>query len=330
MSLFLQYLFFLLKLATVVFAILMVASALFAMSRKTKEHTKGKLYVRPLNKKYQAFADTLNAEILTKAERKKFVKEKKHQSKQQSKPIKKRIFVLNFQGDIKGSAVNGLREEITAILQVATPQDEVILKLESGGGMVSPYGLAASQLQRLKDKGIPLTVSIDKIAASGGYLMACVADKILAAPFAIIGSIGVVAQLPNFHRFLKKKDIDFELLTAGEYKRTLTIFGENTQKARAKTQGDLEEIHRLFKAFIESNRKTVDIDQVATGAHWLAKDALVLRLVDELITSDDYLNQYASNHQANIYELHYLTKKSVTEKLSEKLELASSHFALFR
>ncbi|MES2142464.1 MAG: protease SohB [Pseudomonadota bacterium] len=328
MSFLLHYSEFLLKIITVVLAILILTGGIFAIARKAKEQTKLKLCVKKLNKKYQELADTLNAEILTKLERKKFAKEKKIKSKKESKQLKKRVFVLNFQGDIKGSAVNSLREEITAIAQVATPQDEVVLKLESGGGMVSPYGLAASQLQRLKDKRIPLTVSIDKIAASGGYLMACVADKILAAPFAIIGSIGVVAQLPNFHRFLKKKDIDFELLTAGEYKRTLTMFGENTQKAREKTQEDLEEIHRLFKDFIEKNRKDVNIDEVATGAHWLAQDALSLNLVDKLITSDDYLSNQASSGQANIYELQYLAKKSMSEKLSEKLTQLASSFDL--
>ncbi|WP_218813657.1 protease SohB [Rickettsiella endosymbiont of Dermanyssus gallinae] len=330
MSFLLQYSEFLLKLVTLVLAILTLAAGLFAIARKAKEQTRLKLYINKLNSKYQDFTDVLNAEILTKAAKKKHAKEKKIKLKKQSKQAKKHIFVLNFQGDIKGSAVCALREEITAILQVATPQDEVVLKLESGGGMVSPYGLAASQLQRLKNKRIPLTISIDKIAASGGYLMACVADKILAAPFAIIGSIGVVAQLPNFHRFLKKRDIDFELLTAGEYKRTLTIFGENTEKAREKTKEDLEEIHRLFKEFIEANRKQVNIDQVATGAHWLAKDALELKLVDELITSDDYLmNQACSNH-ADIYELKFLLKKSVADKLSEKLTHMASHLDWFK
>lgn len=329
MSFLLHYTEFLLKISTIVLAILILAGGLFAIARKAKEQTKLKLCVKKLNKKYQELAETLNAEILTKLERKKLAKEKKIQSKKQSKQLKKRLFVLNFQGDIKGAAVNSLREEITAILQVATPQDEVVLKLESGGGMVSPYGLAASQLNRLKDKHIPLTVSIDKIAASGGYLMACVADQIIAAPFAIIGSIGVVAQLPNFHRFLKKKDIDFELLTAGEYKRTLTMFGENTQKARQKTQDDLEEIHRLFKSFIKKNRKEVDIDQVATGAHWLGQDALSLKLVDKLITSDDYLSNKACSEQTNIYELQYLAKKSMSEKLSEKLTQIAGHLDWF-
>ena len=330
MSFLLQYSEFLLKLGTLVLAILILVAGLFAIARKAKEQTRLKLCINKLNSKYQEFADVLNAEILTKSAKKKLAKEKKINLKKQSKRANKHIFVLNFQGDIKGSAVCGLREEITAILQVATPQDEVVLRLESGGGMVSPYGLAASQLQRLKNKRIPLTVSIDKIAASGGYLMACVADKILAAPFAIIGSIGVVAQLPNFHRFLKKRDIDFELLTAGEYKRTLTIFGENTEKAREKTQDDLEEIHRLFKDFIETNRKEVNIDQVATGAHWLAKDALELKLVDELITSDDYLMNQACSNQADIYELKFLVKKSVTEKLSEKLAHMASHLDWFK
>lgn len=329
MSFLLQYAVFLAKLVTLVLAILVAAAGVFSIARKAKEQTKHKLCVKKLNKKYLELAETLNAEILTKKDQKKYTKDQKSKLKK-SKLVKKRIFVLNFQGDIKASAVNSLREEITALIQVATPHDEVILRLESGGGMVAPYGLAASQLQRLKDKGIPLTVTIDKIAASGGYLMACVADKILAAPFAVIGSIGVVAQLPNFHRFLKKRDIDFELLTAGEYKRTLTLFGENTAKAREKTQSDLEEVHHLFKAFIQANRKQVDMNQVATGAHWLAKDALALNLLDELVTSDDYLCHLASSDTAEIYELQYLTKKSLTEKLSGNIQLLLNHLAWFR
>lgn len=320
MSFFLQYIFFLAKLFTLILAILIITAGIFSITRKAKEQNKNKLSVKKLNKKYQEFANILNSEILDKKQLKKFAKEQKVKLKKTAKLLKKRVFVLNFQGDIKATAVNNLREEITALIQVATSQDEVVLRLESGGGMVAPYGLAASQLQRLKDKRIPLTIIIDKIAASGGYLMACVGDKILAAPFAIIGSIGVVTQLPNFHRFLKKRDIDFELLTAGEYKRTLTIFGENTAKAREKTQDDLEEIHHLFKAFIQSNRKKVNVADVATGAHWLAKDALALNLVDELITSDDYLSLLSSSDKAEIYECQYMTKKSVAEKLSSNVQ----------
>jgi serine protease SohB len=330
MSFLLQYVVFLAKLFTLVLAILIVTAGVFSIVRKAKDQNKHKLCVKKLNKKYQEFAETLNSEILNKKQLKKYAKEQKIKLKKTAKLLKKRVFVLNFQGDIKATAVNNLREEITALIQVATPQDEVVLRLESGGGMVAPYGLAASQLQRLKDKRIPLTVTIDKIAASGGYLMACVGDKILAAPFAIIGSIGVVAQLPNFHRFLKKRDIDFELLTAGEYKRTLTIFGENTAKAREKTQADLEEIHHLFKAFIQANRKQVDMTAVATGAHWLAKEALALNLVDELITSDDYLSLLAGSDKAEIYECQYLTKKSVTEKLSSNVQSALSKLMWFK
>ena len=183
-----------------------------------------------------------------------------------------------------------LREEVSAILCIASKKDEVVIRLESPGGSVNGYGLAASQLQRLRDKHIPLTVCIDKVAASGGYLMACVANRIVAAPFAIIGSIGVVAQIPNFHRWLKKHDIDMELLTAGEYKRTLTLFAENTDKGRKKFKEDLEKIHEKFRDYVLANRQQLDMDKVATGEHWLARDAFDLKLVDSLKTSDEYIN----------------------------------------
>ncbi len=189
----------------------------------------------------------------------------------------------------------------------------MLIRLESPGGVVSGYGLAAAQLQRIRDKNIPLTVCIDKVAASGGYLMACVANTIIAAPFAIIGSIGVVAQMPNFHRWLKKNNIDVELLTAGEYKRTLTLFGENTEKGRQKFQEDLEQIHSAFRHYVLENRSQLDIDKVSTGEHWLATDAFELRLVDKLATSDDYLIKKMADYQA--FKLAVQPKHSLMSKL---------------
>jgi serine protease SohB len=185
--------------------------------------------------------------------------------------------------------------------------------LESHGGMVHAYGLAASQLQRIRDRHIPLTIVIDKVAASGGYMMACVGHKILAAPFAIIGSIGVIAQLPNFNRWLKKNLIDFEQVTAGEYKRTLTLFGENTDKDREKLKQDLEEIHSHFKQFIVHNRPQVNIQEVATGEHWLGEKALQLKLVDGLMTSDDYI--MSATDQFDVYSIQYHSKKPLAERL---------------
>ncbi len=313
-----QYGLFLTKIVTIIIALIIVIGGILMIARKGRSQDKNKLEIKKLNEKYEAYADKLNAEILSKKAYKKLSKEKKTGDKTRGKQTpeknKKRIFLLQFDGDIKASAVNSLREEITAILSIATPNDEVIVRLESAGGMVSPYGLAASQLQRLKRKQIPVTVTVDKIAASGGYLMACVADKILAAPFAIIGSIGVVAQIPNFHRFLKDKNIDFEQITAGEYKRTLTLFGENTSKGRQKLQEEIEEIHNLFKDFIRQNRSQVAIQQVATGEYWLAARALELKLVDNLITSDDYL--FNASNVTDIYQITYTTKKSLGEKIT--------------
>ena len=229
------------------------------------------------------------------------------------------IYVLNFDGDIQASAVASFRQEISAILTVADAEDEVVVRLESAGGVVHGYGLAASQLRRIRDRKIPLTVCVDKVAASGGYLMACVADKIIAAPFAIIGSIGVLAQIPNLYRLLKKHEVDFEQLYAGEYKRTLTLFGENTDEGRVKMQQQLEEIHDQFKEHIKSQRPAIDIDKVATGEHWLGSRALELGLVDQLQTSDDYLME--SRRDAQLVLVSYTGKKKLMERLASLTRL---------
>jgi serine protease SohB len=199
------------------------------------------------------------------------------------------VFVLGFHGDIRAHAVRNLREEISALLTLAEPEDSVVVRLESSGGMVHAYGLAAAQLTRIRERGIPLTVCVDKVAASGGYLMACVADRIVAAPFAMVGSIGVLAQIPNFHRLLKKHDIDYELLTAGQYKRTLTVFGRNTDTARQKFAEELEDTHALFREFVQRYRPGLDVAAVATGEVWFGERAQGLGLVDTLGTSDALL-----------------------------------------
>lgn len=209
--------------------------------------------------------------------------------------------------------VDRLREEVTAVLCIAKKQDEVLVKIESGGGVVHGYGLAAAQLQRIKDKGLKLTVSVDKVAASGGYMMACVADKLLASQFAIIGSIGVLAQLPNFHKLLKKNDIEFEQHTAGEFKRTLTVFGENTDEGREKFQQELEAVHGMFKNWVSENRESLDIAKVATGEYWYGTQALDLGLIDQIGTSDDYIMSVFPERE--IFSVKYAVKKNVAEKL---------------
>ncbi|MCW8127944.1 protease SohB [Microbulbifer halophilus] len=226
---------------------------------------------------------------------------------------RKRIFVLEFDGDIKASALDHLREEVTAVLQVAEPGDEVLVNLESPGGMVANYGLAASQLARVRSAGIQLTIAVDKVAASGGYMMACVGDRILAAPFAMLGSIGVLAQVPNFNRLLKRHEVDFELFTAGQYKRTVTMFGENTEEGKEKFQGDLEEIHALFQHFVGEYRPGLDVARVATGEVWFGQRALDLGLVDELKTSDEYLTSRAK--EADLYQVAYKEKTNIAKKI---------------
>lgn len=233
-----------------------------------------------------------------------------------------KIFVLDFKGDIQASAVQNLREEITLILATAKAgRDRIVVRLESPGGMVHGYGLAAAQLVRLRDAGFHLTICVDKVAASGGYMMACIANEIIAAPFAIVGSIGVVAQVPNFNRLLKEHNVDFELYTAGQYKRTVTMFGENTPEGKAKFEEELQQTHVLFKHFVEKYRPQLNVDKVATGEHWYGEDALDLNLVDKLQTSDEYLLALLPQH--DVYVIN--TRKKAT--LGEKLGLQAAQMA---
>ncbi len=233
-----------------------------------------------------------------------------------------KIFVLDFKGDIQASAVENLREEITLILATAKAgRDRIVVRLESPGGMVHGYGLAAAQLVRLRDAGFHVTICVDKVAASGGYMMACIANEIIAAPFAIVGSIGVVAQVPNFNRLLKEHNVDFELYTAGQYKRTVTMFGENTPEGKAKFEEELQQTHVLFKHFVEKYRPQLNVDKVATGEHWYGEDALDLNLVDKLQTSDEYLLALLPQH--DVYVIN--TRKKAT--LGEKLGLQAAQMA---
>lgn len=320
---FINYGLFLAKTVTIVVAIVAVALFFVFMSSRKRSGTKEFIEIKKLNKKYDDMAMAMNASMLHKDGLKKYLKEEKEKLKGIVKGTnndapKKRIYVLNFHGDIRASAVSSLREEITAILTVATESDEVFLRLESGGGIVHGYGLGASQLMRIRKKNIPLTVSVDKVAASGGYMMACVGSRIMAAPFSIIGSIGVIAQIPNFNKVLKKHNIEFEQFTAGEFKRTVTMFGENTNEAKAKFREEIEDIHLLFKDFIVQHRPEIDIVQVSTGESWPGTRALEKKLVDELKTSDDYLLE--NRKDADIYEIKYVSKKSLGEKMGLQIQ----------
>ncbi|MBL6750762.1 MAG: protease SohB [Nevskia sp.] len=325
---FLQYGLFLAKAVTWV-AILAALGAVGAnVVRSARQEGHERLEIRHVNRRLRNLADLLNGELLDgrerKAERKRLRSQDKarRQAEKHGASPRPRVFVLDFHGDLAASRVGALRQEISALLQVARPEDEVLVRLESAGGVVHGYGLAASQLRRIRDRKLRLTVAVDKVAASGGYLMASVADRIIAAPFAILGSIGVVGQLPNFSRLLREHQIDYELHTAGEYKRTLTLFGENTPEARAKFREELEQTHALFKAFVAENRPRLPLEQAATGEHWFGTQALSLGLVDELRTSDDYLLERAG--QAEVFELSYHSRRSLREQLLGGLARLSS------
>ena len=330
-----QYGLFLAKAVTLIGAIIFVVGSLVTLVRQAREHMAEQLDIKNINRRYEMMADILNQEMMSEDEAKAHHKAKKKEhkadakaAKQGKKPSRSKLFVLDFDGDIRASAVENLREEISAVLQVAKSEDEVLVKLESGGGLVHSYGLAASQLRRLRDRDIRLVVSVDRVAASGGYMMAGVANHIIAAPFAIVGSIGVIAQIPNFHKILKKNDVDFEMITAGEYKRTLTMFGENDDNAREKFREEIQDTHELFKEFLKDNRPALDLEKVATGEHWYGTRALNLGLIDEIITSDDYLLQ--SLKARDIFTVEYKTRQPLSERLSHAVQMFRKPLAINR
>ena len=319
MEILLDYLIFLLKVITVALAVT-IPLLMIIGSSKGKSLPKGKLSITNLSDKYEEMGNSVKGSILQPKELKKFNKESaKKKKKKEKDEVDESIFVLNFKGDIQATEVEKLKQEINAILLADTECSEVVVKVESGGGSAYAYGLCAAELKRLVDNGINLTVCIDKVAASGGYLMSCVASKIIAAPWAIVGSIGVIAQLPNFHRLLKKNLIDFEMHTAGEFKRTLTTLGENTDAGRAKFKEDLEDLHLIFKDFVKEQRPQVNTDVVATGEVWQGEKAVEVGLVDALETSDNYL--VGLSKKARLFEVSFIEKKNLSEKFAFSFQL---------
>ena len=316
---FANYGLFLLKTLTIVIAIVAVMAAAAAAQRRA---THEGLEVENLNKKYRKLSDALLHAVSNKEQQKKTAKERKREAKAEARQERSRprSFVIEFKGDLKASAVSSLREEVSAVLEVATPDDEIILRLENHGGIVHEHGLAASQLARIRDSEIPLIVCVDKVAASGGYLMACVGSRVYAAPFAILGSIGVLAQIPNFNRMLDSHGVDFEQVTAGQYKRTVTMFGKNTDEDRAKLKAELEDVHALFKDAVARYRPALDLEKVATGEHWYGTRALDLGLADELKTSDEVLAERAADR--DLYHLTYKIKQPLQKRLMANVETA--------
>ncbi|MEM8816880.1 MAG: protease SohB [Pseudomonadota bacterium] len=318
---------FLLKTATIVLAIAAVIVIAAQAGNRAQANT---LEVEKLNDRYRDLANALKQAVLGKAAQKKFAKDEKQRRKAEAKTEedRPRSFVIDFKGDLKASAVASLREEISAILDAADDKDEIILRLENYGGVVHEHGLAASQLARIRDRGLHLTVCVDKVAASGGYLMGSVANHLIAAPFAILGSIGVIAQIPNFNRALDERGVDFEEVTAGKYKRTVTMFGKNSDEDRAKLKADLEDVHALFKGAVLKYRPQLELDKVATGEHWYGTRALELGLADELKTSDELLAERAA--ERDLYRVSYRLKQPLQKRLMggvdstlEKLDAAA-------
>ena len=328
-----EYGLFLAKAATLVVAVGLAAALVAGAARQTRAGRRriAPPEVVPLNREYRRMAAAFESAALPrkairarrkadKAERKARDREERRRLASGGEGGRRRVFVIDFKGDLRASGVDALREEVTLVLAVATDRDEVVVRLENSGGAAHGHGLGASQLARIRERGIALTVTVDRVAASGGYMMACVANRILAAPFAIVGSIGAFAAIPNLHRLLEGRGVDVEQFQAGEYKLTVTMLGKNTDAGREKFQDQLDNIHKLFREFVAEYRPSLDVERVGTGEYWHGRDALDLNLVDELRTSDDYL--YAASREADLYRIRGAGRPRLRHRLAELAELA--------
>lgn len=312
------------KVVLFTFGVVLVIAAIAKAARSGGEEPAGSIRVKKLNDRWDKMRTAMRLAVAKKKDKKALAREAKREREagRGAATVGPRVWVVDFDGNLRATQVQGLREEISAILEVARPGDEVVVKLKSPGGVVYGYGLASSQLERVRERGVALTAVVDQVAASGGYMMAVVAERIVAAPFAIVGSIGVVAGMPNLHRWLKKREIDYELVTAGKFKRTLTVFGENTDEGRAKFQEELEAVHALFKEHCVKYRPALDLEKVATGEHWFGHDAMRLGLVDKLQTSDEYLRELARDR--DVYEVKWTQKKRLGDRLGIAVENAAT------
>ncbi len=306
---------FLVKALILVAAVGALVALIIRLARSSDGPKDREIRIKSINDRYDAMRDAINAELLDKKARKAFLKARKRETKaRRSEPAGKRLYVLTFKGDLRATAVKNLGREIDAVLTVARPEaDEVVVRIDSGGGTVTGYGLAAAEIDRLRARNVRVTASVDQVAASGGYMMACAADRIVAAPFAVVGSIGVVASVPNVHKLLQKNAIEYEDITAGEFKRTVSVLGEITPAGREHFRGKLDAIHAAFKAHVAERRPKADIASVATGDYWLASDALALGLVDEIAAGDELL--FRARDAARLYEVKWEARKTPLQQL---------------
>jgi serine protease SohB len=314
-ELLLDYALFLAQVATVVAAVGAIAAIVAVAVAATRKARPGDgIRATRLNERFDDLSAAIEALALPAKEFKAIRKARNKARKAAAASPRPRVYVLDFKGDIRASGGNNLREEISAILGIARSGEEVLLRLDNAGGLVHEHGFASSQLARLKAHGLKLTVAVDKVAASGGYMMACIADHILAAPFAVLGSIGVLAQVPNVHRALEQRGVDMEMFKGGKYKRTVTVLGRNSDEDRAKYQQEIDEIHALFKQFVAEHRPALDLDKVATGEHWFGRDALGLGLCDALGTSDDWLMTRRAD--ADLLQIRYRHRERLGQRLA--------------
>ena len=152
-------------------------------------------------------------------------------------------------------------------------------------------------------------------------MMAVVADRIVASRLAVIGSIGVVGQVPNVHRLLKRFDIDVLEMTAGTNKRPVSLIGPLTDQGIETFKKQLSDTHRLFRDHVHRFRPQLDIEAVSNGDIWHGVDALTHGLIDEIATSDEMIDRARHEGDLDVFSIRWRQAKNLRERLEESVSL---------
>ncbi|MDP3296608.1 MAG: signal peptide peptidase SppA [Thermodesulfovibrionia bacterium] len=203
-------------------------------------------------------------------------------------PIGEKVGIIRVEGVILDS-----RDVIDELKTYAKDSSikAVVIRIDSPGGAVAPAQEIYKEIVKLK-KEKKVVASMGSVAASGGYYIACPADKIVANPGTLTGSIGVIMEIPNIEGLMKKIGVETKVIKSGKHKDIASMFKSMTEEERKILQSVLDDVHDQFIRAVSEGRnmKYENIKELADGRIFTGKKAKELGLVDTLGNLDDAVN----------------------------------------
>ena len=202
---------------------------------------------------------------------------------------RKSVSVVRLSGVIANGPRAGISDQACApLLEAAFRKGKpsaVALVINSPGGSPVQSSLIGSRIRRLAaEHDVPVYAFVEDVAASGGYWLACAADKIYLDESSIVGSIGVISASFGAHEFLNRQGFERRVYTAGKSKSMLDPFRPENPEDVERLKGSLEQIHEVFKTHVTSRRggRLASDQDLFTGEIWLGQKAIDVGLADHI------------------------------------------------